>query len=161
MNVCAITFKTLILCRKDLYGKLFPPLQRFIPISYSSEAQGNHPPSTVQSELIKQQQRLIRRIRSRKYKNSGLFGENTKNKKKQNDNNDDYDHDHDDYDDDEEEESKEVNKKKKVGFLPLPEGYNKLVIPLGNVSKEIFVMVHLSIREILDVDSNNGVNSII
>lgn len=46
----------------------------------------------------------------------------------------------------------------KIGFLPLPPGYNKLVIPLGNVSKEIFVMVHLSIREILDVDSNEGVS---
>lgn len=44
-----------------------------------------------------------------------------------------------------------------VGFLPLPPGYNKLVIPLGNVSKEIFVMVHLSIREVTDVDYNNGV----
>ncbi|OXA44653.1 glycine receptor subunit alphaZ1 [Folsomia candida] len=44
-----------------------------------------------------------------------------------------------------------------VGFLPLPPGYNKLVIPLGNVSKEIFVMVHLSIREVTDVDYNNGI----
>lgn len=49
--------------------------------------------------------------------------------------------------------------KSKIGFLPLPPGYNKLVIPLGNISKEIFVMVYLSVREIVDVDTNNGVGN--
>lgn len=50
-----------------------------------------------------------------------------------------------------------LNKTTSVGFLPLPPNYNKLVIPLGNVTKSIFVMVQLAIREILDVDTKNEV----
>lgn len=45
-----------------------------------------------------------------------------------------------------------------IGALPLPPGYNKLAIPLGNISDAIFVKVYLSIREVLDVDTKNGVS---
>jgi hypothetical protein len=44
-----------------------------------------------------------------------------------------------------------------IGFLPLPPGYNKLAIPLGNISESILVKVYLSIREVLDVDIKTGV----
>lgn len=44
-----------------------------------------------------------------------------------------------------------------VGFLSLPPNYNRLAIPLGNVSEAIFVKVYLSIREVLNVDTENEV----
>lgn len=44
-----------------------------------------------------------------------------------------------------------------LGRLNLPDHYNKLVIPLGNVSDSIFVMVQLAIREVLDVDTKGEV----
>jgi hypothetical protein len=52
------------------------------------------------------------------------------------------------------------SKEHTVGFLPLPPGYNRLVIPLGNVSKSIFIMFYLSIRQVIDVDTDKGVRKL-
>ena len=68
-----------------------------------------------------------------------------------------------DVESDEEEESEERNRREdgfsklKVGYLPLPPGYNKLVIPLGNISSTIYCLVSLAIKKVLDVDIANEV----
>lgn len=45
-----------------------------------------------------------------------------------------------------------------IGTLTIPAGYDKLVLPLGNVSPSIFVNVELGIREVLGVDTKGEVN---
>jgi len=63
----------------------------------------------------------------------------------------------------EKEESEERNRRdigltnSKVGYLLLPPGYNKLIIPLGNISSTIYCLVSLAIKKVLDVDIANEV----